>query len=366
MEKSETKKVALIAPITPFRSGVAKHSTQVALELNKRVDISSSTYSFKRLYPKILFPGDNDKEEGTIAPQSLNAHFELDAVNPITWYKLVNKLVSENTEVVVIPCWTFFVAPCLGWIARQCKKKGIKVISIVHNAFDHEAGGIKNALMRYQLKSDSHFLCHNNALAKQVRTELPEATIAINPHPLFDQYPSANGTLKKRASIELLFFGLIRDYKGLDILLDAKLKDEDIYLTIAGECWGDINTYITQAEQLKLSSKVEFIARYVSDEEAAELFDRCDAVILPYRSMTGSGVIPLAFHYGKPVITSDLPGFKEIVSDVNGVIAKGVQSQDIAQAIVDFKDLRSTKLNAESVKKSAEMFSWENFCKALI
>jgi len=157
MASNKPLQIAMLAPIEPYRSGVAKHSTQVALELNKRDDIALTVYSFKRLYPALLFPGTDDKDSASKAPEKLNCQFTLDTINPLSWFAVIKQLKSNNTNLVIIPAWTFFVAPCLGYIAKQCRNHGIEVITIVHNAFDHEAGGIKNALMRYQLNKSKSF-----------------------------------------------------------------------------------------------------------------------------------------------------------------------------------------------------------------
>jgi D-inositol-3-phosphate glycosyltransferase len=361
--------VAILAPIEPYRSGVAKHSTQVALELNKRDDIALTVYSFKRLYPAFLFPGTDDKDSASKAPEELNCQFTLDTINPLSWFAVIKRLKSDNTNLVIIPAWTFFVAPCLGFITKQCQKHGIEVITIVHNAFDHEAGGFKNALMRYQLNKCKKFLVHNQSLASDIKKELPLAETAISPHPIFDQYPRPTQKLEKRAQLELLFFGIIRDYKGLDILIDAvsALDTIDFKLTIVGECWGSWDKYQKQIDDLQLTDRIETLIQYASDEEAANYYTRADVVVLPYRSMTGTGVIPLAYHFKTPVICSDLPAFHEVVKDQKtGVIAKGQSSKDIAQAITKFQELRTSVDFASNTRDLTQLFTWKKFCDELI
>jgi D-inositol-3-phosphate glycosyltransferase len=361
--------VAMLAPIEPYRSGVAKHSTQVALELDKRTEIALTVYSFKRLYPALLFPGTDDKDSDSKAPVSLNCQFTLDTINPFSWFALIKELKAKNIDLVVIPAWTFFVAPCLGFITKQCQKHGIDVITIVHNAFDHEAGGIKNALMRYQLNKCKKFLVHNQSLANDIQQELPAVEIAISPHPIFDQYPSPTLKLEKRVKLELLFFGIIRDYKGLDILIDAvaELDEIDFKLTIVGECWGSWDKYQKQIDDLQLTDKIETVIEYASDEEAANYFTRADVVVLPYRSMTGTGVIPLAYHFETPVICTDLPAFHEVVKDQKtGVIAKGQSSKNIADAIKQFQQLRTSIDFANNTRDLTQLFTWQKFCGELM
>jgi glycosyltransferase involved in cell wall biosynthesis len=364
------KSIAFIGPIEPFRSGVAKHSTQIALELSKRDDVFLKVYSFKRLYPKVLFPGDDDRDKHLRPPEQLDAKFWIDTLNPLTWQKVVASIKKSNVDTVIVPAWTFFVAPCLGWISRALKRSGIQVIAIVHNAFDHEAGNVKNALMKYQLLNSTSFVCHNQSLADDIKQVVEAPSISVSPHPIFDQYPQAKGELKRRANVELLFFGIIRDYKGLDILLEALTQmpaDLNYHLSIVGECWGDINQYKKQAQEFGLSENVEFVDRYVSDQEAAEYFHRADAVVLPYRSMTGTGVIPLAYHYKKPVIATNLPAFHEVIEQAKtGVIANGVSVSSVAESLIEF----ASKYKAEDMEKHIvayrKLFSWHTFIESIL
>jgi len=366
----EKGKVAFIGPIEPFRSGVAKHSTQIALELCNRDDVELQVYSFKRLYPKILFPGDDDRDADLQSPELLNAKFWIDTLNPLSWQRVVSSIKKSNIDTVIIPAWTFFVAPCLGWISRALKRSNIHVVSIVHNAFDHEAGYVKNALMKYQLLNSTSFVCHNQSLACDIKQVVEDPKINVSPHPIFDQYPQAVGELKKRARTELLFFGIIRDYKGLDILLEALGQlpaDLDYHLSIVGECWGDINQYKKFTQELGLTDKVEFVVRYVSDQEAAEYFHRADAVVLPYRSMTGTGVIPLAYHYKKPVIATNLPAFHEVIEqEKTGVIASGLSASSVAESLIRFTNECNADEMSEHIVGYRKLFSWHTFIESIL
>lgn len=362
------KKIAVIAPVEPFRSGIAKHSTQVARALSTQANTSVSVYSFNRLYPRFLFPGESDKDEGSEYCE-VGAVFSLDTLNPLTWRTMVKRMVINEIDVAIFPAWTFFVAPCLGWIAKQCQKKGIKTLSIVHNAMDHEQGGWKNRLMSYQLTQHDGFICHNKELAEDVRTMVQNANIEITPHPIFDQYPASQISLPKRAKVELLFFGIIREYKGLDLLLQAiqSLKHKDIFLSVVGECWTDIKYFKDMAQTLGIANKVEFVDRYVSDSEAADYFARADAVALPYRSMTGTGVIPLAYHYGKPVITTNLSAFSDVVVDgETGFIADEVSSQALSKAINQFIEIRQQRDFDLDIAEYRKSFTWERFAQKVL
>jgi glycosyltransferase involved in cell wall biosynthesis len=191
------------------------------------------------------------------------------------------------------------------------------IVGIVHNVADHDARRISSWVSSLPIRRASGFVTHTQDLAASVRRIVPGARVEVHHHPIFD-YPAPRGTLPKRADLELLMFGLIRPYKGLDVLLDAlaACRKKALMLSVVGESWQNDAELRESIAQKGLEDRVELVARYVSDLEAAEYFARADVVVLPYRSVTGSGVLPLAFHYGKAVAASDLPGFRELL--VNG------------------------------------------------
>jgi glycosyltransferase involved in cell wall biosynthesis len=190
------------------------------------------------------------------------------------------------------------------------------VIAVVHNVLDHEAGRARALLSTLALRRADAYITHTEELAREIRGLVPDAAVVVHPHPVFD-YPPARGTLPRRAGLELLMFGLLRPYKGLDVLLEAVAASNvpSLRLSVVGECWQDLAAIRQQIQRLGLENQVELVSRYVSDAEAAEYFQRCDIVMLPYRSVTGSGVLPLAFHYERPVVASDLPGFRQLVEE---------------------------------------------------
>ena len=302
------RQVAVIGPVTPFRSGVAKHTTELAMALADRVDVSVKVYSFFRQYPKWLFPGASDLDTDAGPPQQLEVEYSIDSLNPFTWRRVVGRIKQQGVTEVVMPAWTFFLAPCLGWVARRCRAEGMSVIMMVHNVLDHEESSWKSWLSEFQMRQASRFITHGQALATRLAESYGGVPITVRPHPIFEQYPEPEGRLSRRAALELLFFGLVRKYKGLEIALRgvAASCNPDIRLTVVGEFWEGLQQTRALIDNLGLHDQVELVPRYVSDAEAAEYFFRADAVVLPYRTVTGSGVVPVAYRYGKPVIVTDL------------------------------------------------------------
>lgn len=365
----KTRRIAIVGPITPFRSGVAKHTTEVAKELASRRNIDVTVFSFKRQYPALLFPGEADRETGQSVMSEWTTVFEIDSLNPGTWCKTAKTINQEHFDQVIIPAWTFFLAPCLGTIAKLCRKSGIKVTMIVHNVDDHEASFWKSWLSRFQLNNADCFVTHGSELENRIKTIRPNASVRISPHPIFSQYPAPKNALERRAPLELLFFGLIRDYKGLDIALKgiAESHRQDIQLSIVGEFWEGRKETESLIDRLGLRPRVEIVPRFVSDAEAAEFFGRCDAVLLPYKSVTGSGVIPVAYHYGKPVIVSDLPGLTDVVNE--GKTGWVVPLNDPA-AIGRLMDTEVTAEKASRMKENIDQacsnMTWSRFADHLL
>jgi D-inositol-3-phosphate glycosyltransferase len=306
-------RVAILGPVEPFRSGVARHTTALASALAARTDTTVRVFSFSRQYPSLLFPGESDRAEEQPCP-NLDARYVLDSMNPLTWLATARSVANFRPDLVVAPVWTFFLAPCLFAVQKHLAHRDIPIVAIVHNIADHDGSAFRSWLTALQLRQASAHVTHTSELAAEISKLVPGTPLAVCPHPVFN-YPRASGRLSKRRDLELLMFGLVRPYKGVDVLLRALalVAKPSVMLSIVGEVWDNLEKLHALIDGLDLRSKVELIPHYVSDADAAEYFDRSDVVVLPYRSVTGSGVLPLAYHYGKPVLVSRLPGLTELV-----------------------------------------------------
>ncbi len=272
-------------------------------------------WSFARQYPAFLYPGQNERDPDMIAAPDPAARELLVGHDPRTWRRVAREIEEMRPDILVLPAWTFFLAPSLGWIARAARRGGSEVRMIVHNAFDHEENALKRRASLWQLAQADAFLTHGEALADTLRRHFPDRPVAVSPHPVFDDLPEPETVLPRRAPLELLFFGLVRPYKGLDIALEAfaRARRNDMMLTVAGEFWEGLEETRALIARLGIGDRVELIPRFVSDAEAAALFDRADLTLLPYRSATGSGVTPTSYRYGRAVACSDLPGLASVV-----------------------------------------------------
>jgi glycosyltransferase involved in cell wall biosynthesis len=312
-DKKLINRTALIGPVLPFRGGIAQHTTQLHRELQQHSELM--TISFSRQYPKWLFPGESDRDSEYREYEEDHVEYTIDSLNPLTWRNAVKQVVAFGTQTVIIPWWTVFWVPCFGYIARTLRSKGIEVVFFCHNVVEHESATWKQWATRLVLQQGSRFVVHTRVDAENLARLLPNATVAVQAHPIYDQFPQAENTLQKRAKLELLFYGFVRPYKGLGTLIEAMgiLRDKDIRLTIAGEFWEGRKQTDDLIRKLNLESKIDIRDRYHTEKETAELFARADVVVLPYHSATGSGVVPIAYHYSKPVIVTRVGGLPDVV-----------------------------------------------------
>jgi glycosyltransferase involved in cell wall biosynthesis len=357
------RKIAVVGPTPPIRSGIARHTVAIARALVDREDLTIRVWSFSRQYPKFLYPGAAERAEDGVPPSDLQMRFSIDGVR-----RTANEIRDWGPDLLVLPAWTFFLAPALGWIARQIRRDGVECCVVVHNAFDHETKAWKAKLNLWQLAQADRYVTHNYDLAARLGENFPKAKVDVFPHPVFNDFPEPTGALPREAALELLFFGLVRPYKGLDLALDAAAKSgrADLRLTIAGEFWQGLDETRERISRLGLSDQVELIPRYVSDAETAELFDRADAVVLPYRSVTGSGVIPTAYRYGRAVIATDLPGLAAVVRhDETGWLTP-LGDVDALATTIRGLDRETTSRVGEAARAFGSTLSWDRFADLVL
>lgn len=362
------RKIAVVGPLPPVRSGIARHTAAIARALAVRPELSVRVWSFARQYPKFLYPGEAEKDDSIDPPAGLDIRNSIDGVNPLTWGRTASEICDWGPDLLVIPAWTFFLAPALGRIASLVQRGGAQCCTVVHNAFDHETSAWKDKLSLWQLAKTDRFVTHNDGLAAELSQHFPDARIDVFPHPVFDDFPQPVGTLPREAALELLFFGLVRPYKGLDLALEAVAKSgrSDVRLTIAGEFWSGLDETRQLIDRLGISDRVELLARYVDDDEAAELFHRADAVLLPYRSVTGSGVVATTYHYGRPVIATDLPGLAAVIQPgITGWLTPPADTDAMANVIIRLERLETTKAG-DAAREFGKKLSWASFTDVIL
>jgi glycosyltransferase involved in cell wall biosynthesis len=361
-------RIAVVGPTLPYTSGIAQYTSQLAAALRKIAD--TQTYSFKRQYPGWLYPGKTGYKLEPGMALDPEVHYTLDIYHPLSWRRTADNIVRGGAEVVVLDWWTLILQPGFTYVARRLRKRGVTVVYLCHNLFNHKTGGVMGLVdavmggaVKWMLRQADAYVVQSSEKQAQLRQFKPGAPVLFRLHPIYDRFPASTRHLPQRGRLELLFFGLIRPYKGLDVLVHAlgRLKDKEVYLTVAGQAWDGADALTAQIEQADLAQNTELHLEYVSDEDAADYFERADVVVAPYRSATGSGVAAVAYNYGKPVVASAVGGLKDAVEQgKTGWQVQPESAEALAQAIAGI-----TRETAAGMRDNIAMFCKENSWDAM-
>jgi glycosyltransferase involved in cell wall biosynthesis len=363
---STKPRIALIGPILPFRGGIAQHTTMLHRALTGCSDLL--TISFSRQYPRGLFPGESDRDPAYADHREAGVRYHIDSLNPLSWRRAVRAIREFAPAGVILPWWSVYWTFCFHHIAAAVTRAGIPLVFVCHNPIEHEDAAWKRTLSAWVLGTTDRFVVHDRHGRQALLERFPKARVLVHPHPVHGHFPAARGSLPRRAGLELLFFGFVRPYKGLDLLLDAAalLRGKDIKLTIAGEFWSGLAEYRARIAALGLQEMVELLPRYHSEQETAELFARADVVVLPYRSATGSAVIPLAYHYGKPVIATEVGGLPDVVEhERTGLLVAPGSVAALAKAIEALPAARASQMRG-AIQTLAASLTWDGFGKTVL
>lgn len=362
-------KIAIVGPAHPYRGGLASIMETMAREYQQRgYEVNILTFTLQ--YPSLLFPGKSQTVE-TPAPQDLNIERCVSTINPLSWWRVGRRLRRESPDIVLMKYWTPFMAPCFGTIARLARKnKHTKVICQIDNVEPHEHHLTDRMFNRYFLRSVDGFIY----MSEQVHGELKAYTSApalFSPHPMFEHFGERVERTEACKKLGLdpsqryaLFFGLIRDYKGLDTLLEAwaRFRRSGHKLLIAGEFYASRDKYIELIKRLGLESEIILHDHFVPDSEVRNYFSASDCVVLPYKTATQSGVTQIAYNFCTPIIVTRVGGLAEIVPDsrVGFVVESSVDGVlDGLERIYADGQLEAF---AEAMTEERKRFSWEAMC----
>lgn len=308
-------KIAIIGPVYPYRGGIAQFTTQLSEHLSKR-NHDVKIISFRRQYPKWLYPGQSDLDPSQKA-QPDNANYLLDALNPLTWFKAYDFISRYKPEIVLFQWWTTYWGPTnivLNWL---CNKGNYPVTYIIHNVYPHEGKQLDRWITKTTLKLGRSFIALSRREQNKLSLLLPARYIHLSPLPVFEkntQTLPGKEIARKQLGVPprdfvALFFGIVRPYKGLNILLQsiADLKDQkqNVHLIIAGEIWGEKHQYQALIEQLNIRSNVTIHDKYIPDHMVPMYFSAADVFIAPYISGSQSASLRTALSYGLPIVASD-------------------------------------------------------------
>jgi len=357
-------RICLIAPLPPFRGGIAKYCYSLAQELEKRHDLL--LLSYQRQYPELLYgkksQQDPEVDRDRILREFCNLSYDIDSAHPVSWLRTARRIADFNPDIVVFPWWVAYWAPMYLYLNHFLGKKGVRVLFLCINVFGHEDNPLRKFLTKSILARAKNFIVHSEQEKRELLEINPKANVKKHLLPLFE-YDTGGVPPRHDHTLQLLFFGFVRQYKGLDVLLKAVgiLKGCDIFLRIAGEFWHDKQTYLSLINDLGIADKVEIIDRYVPDHDMSSYFTAADLVVLPYRETITSGVIATAYGYKKPVLATNVGGFFEVIQDgYTGKLVAPDDPQALADGILWFLSNRQIDFAANITKFSAQTMSWSS------
>ena len=365
------RKIVIIGPAYPLRGGIAAFTERLADELLQEGDeVSIETYSLQ--YPSFLFPGKTQlstEENSSKVPIQVS----LNSINPFNWIRLGKRLQKAKPDIVIFKFWIPFMAPALGTLARIIRKNKVtKCIALAHNVLPHEKRIGDRSLSNYFIKAMDGFLVLSESVKKDLDGFDYKKPVRISPHPLYDHF----GKLVNRdEAIEklsldpdwnyLLFFGFIREYKGLDLaikaLASAKLKGLKLKLIVAGEFYKDSKPYLDLVDTLGISDRVIFRSDFIPDKLVPAYFSAADLIVQPYKEATQSGVTQIAYHFNKPILVTDVGGLPELVPHQKVGYVSSLDPEEIASHILDFYSQKREEEFSNNIIEFKKKYSWKLF-----
>ena len=362
-------KITIVGTAHPFRGGIAVFIERLARAFKENKDeVRISTFTLQ--YPKILFPGETQYSSSS-KPTDIAITQEVNTINPFNWLKIGNRIRKEKPDIVIFKYWIPFMAPSLGTIARRIRKnKHTKVIVVVDNIIPHEKRIGDNTLNNYFVNSVDGFIAMSQSVLDDLNTFDREKPKLLSPHPLYDNFGTSKSREEALKELNLdakfqymLFFGIIRQYKGLDILLkafaDERLNNGKIKLIVAGEFYEDDTVYIDLIKKHQLHDSVVLATKFIPDEEVVDYFCAADIIVQPYKHATQSGVTQIAYHFEKPMLVTDVGGLKEIVPHNKVGYVTNPNEKEVADALVDFYANNRSEEFIKGVKEEKKKYTWE-------
>jgi glycosyltransferase involved in cell wall biosynthesis len=366
------KKVIIIGPAWPLRGGLATFDQRLAKQF-KDEGFDCSIYSFSLQYPSFLFPGTTQYSSDP-APEDLKIYTAINSVNPFNWIKVGNRLRKLKPEVIVVRYWLPFMGPALGTILRRVRKnRHTKIIAITDNVIPHEKRPGDTAFTKYFLGSCDAFITMSNKVLNDLRTFVKEKPAVQVLHPLYDNFgePIPKSAAREKLGLPqdakiVLFFGFIRKYKGLDILLEAmKTVNKDVKLLVAGEFYEDDKPYHELIAKLGIEDALILRTNFIPDSEVKYYLCAGDVVVQPYRSATQSGVTPLAYHFEKPMIVTNVGSLPSMVPDNEVGLVAEPDSSSVSRAITRFYELGENYF-IPHLRREKEKYSWNRMTEAIL
>jgi glycosyltransferase involved in cell wall biosynthesis len=366
-------RIAYLSTFYPFRGGIAQFNASVLREFEK-AGHTSKAFTFTTQYPNFLFPGETQfVKEGDIVDK-IDAQRILNSANPLTWPGAASKIKAFTPDMLVMKYWMSYFGPSLGYVAGKMNKN-TKVITILDNVIPHEKKFFDLPFTKYFLKRNHGFVAMSEKVKNDLLYYMPNAEVTLLPHPLYDHFGDIQDKSSARKQLglnpdkkTLLFFGFIRDYKGLDLLIDAFGKlDKSYQLIIAGEVYGNFDKYDEQIKSNPNKDNIHKHVQYISDNEVAVYFSAADVCILPYKGATQSGITGISYHFELPMIATDVGGLAEIIHhEKTGLIAPTPDVETIKTIIQNYFNNYSLDTFIGNIRQLKQELSWKVFAEKLV
>jgi len=370
---STPKDIFLLGPAYPYRGGLAAFNERLAYAL-QAVGHKVTLITFTLQYPDFLFPGKTQYAEDA-APEGLKIARKINAVNPLNWMKVGRELRKRRPDIVIAAYWMPFMAPCLGTILRQLDSRYTQRIGLVHNIIPHERRPGDQVLSRYFTGACDGFMTLSTSVKEEL-ADFSSAPVKTSPHPIYDSYGAQvdQATARKYLGLDadgkyLLFFGYIREYKGLELLLEAmakpQIREQGVKLLLAGEYYGNQEKYEGMIATFGITDLVVAHTSFIANGEVRYYFGAADLVVQPYKTATQSGISQLAYHFEKPMVVTRVGGLPEIVPHGEAGYVIGQDAEELASAVLDFYQNEKAASLQAGVARMKQQFSWTVFTTTL-
>ena len=375
MENTRSLKIFIIGPAFPLRGGPAQFNENLCLELNKEGH-DAQIISYKLQYPNFLFPGSSQFEKSGSAPLGIKIHTILNTINPFNWLMVARFIRKQKPDFILFRYWLPFFGPCLGTIGKLVKSH-TKVLALTDNIIPHEKRIGDHVFTKYFVKNCDGFIAMSKVVLNDLSIFTQNLNKAYSPHPMYENYgdPISIDLARKKLNLNphdkiILFFGLIRHYKGLDILLEAlaapEIKNQGVKLLIAGEFYDDKNFYLQLIKKLKLQDHVIVHDKFIPNDEVRDYFCASNLVAQTYRNATNSGVTMVGYFYEKPMLVTNVGGLSEIVpNEVCGYVVEN-NCALISEKVVDFFANDRENEFVKNVKIEKKKYEWIEFINSLL
>lgn len=370
-------KIIIVGPAHPYRGGIAAFTDRLAMEFIAE-DVDVELYTFTLQYPSFLFPGKTQYSDA-LPPENVKIFRKINSINPLTWIKAAREIKAKNPDVVIFAYWMSFFASCYAKMAKIISRNSnIRCMGLVHNMMPHEKSVLDILLSPCFVKNMDAFVALSKSVLDDIeKLDKKSKPKLFSPHPLYDHYGDREDKIMAMNSLYLdnnynyiLFFGLIREYKGLDLLLkamaDERMDNYPLKLIVAGEFYDKKECYLQMIDDYKINDKVIICDKYIPDDEVRNFFNLADMVVQPYKSATQSGVTQVAYHFEKPMLVTDVGGLGEIVPD--GKVGYVVEPDPvkIADAICDFYDNDRMEFFEENIIEEKKKYEWSKMTETIM